>query len=404
MNIRTGGEKDEGAKMYAVAKEVARFNLLFCCLQEVRWRDTNSKLIQLDTGEEFEFHWSGYKKKREAGVGILIRVHPDIEISTPDINEPRVMAVNVKIYGFNIRIVNGYSPTELNGTENQKQLFYSSLNKATVKTKKHQKLIAIGDFNATTSIAERRCYFDGIKIIEDHQYNDNGYRLKQFCRNKQLCIASTFFKHRILHRYTWYSNDGKARKILDYVLAERYVQQYITDCRVKRGFSVDHYLLQTTLITPIPRNARRKYCKLPKTPKANTKALQDPVLMQRYIEVVSQKLYISSNTMENSIENNVSSRLAENIVNVLQSATKDTLPQKVNKEKECDLWKNDTTLNELLKQRSTQQRNTSEYKVMTKKIKKHVRQLKNVKMKQEADEINAHATKREIEELFRCVK
>ena len=107
---------------------------------------------------------------------------------------------------------------------------------------------------------------------------------------------------------------------------------------------------------------------------------------------------------DQSIDEETREESTENIVNVLQSATKYTLPPKVNKEKECYLWKNDTTLNEFLKQRSTQQRNTSEYKVMTKKIKKHVRQLKNVKMKQEADEINAHATKREIEELFRCVK
>ena len=34
VNIRTGGEKDQGAKLYAVAKELARFDLLFCCLQK----------------------------------------------------------------------------------------------------------------------------------------------------------------------------------------------------------------------------------------------------------------------------------------------------------------------------------------------------------------------------------
>ena len=209
INIRTGAEKDEGAKIYAVAKEVVRFNLMFCCLQEVRWIGIDSKVIQLDTGETFEFHWSGYKKKREAGVAILIRVHPDIEINTPDINEPRIIAMNIKIYGFNLRIVNSYAPTEANGTESQKQLFYTTLNKATIKTEKHQKIIVAGDFNATTSIAGRKCCFDGIRIIEDQCSNDNGYRLKNYCRSKQLCMSSTFFKHRMLHRYTWYSNDGR---------------------------------------------------------------------------------------------------------------------------------------------------------------------------------------------------
>ena len=232
VNIRTGGEKDEGAKIYAVAKEISRANLQFCCLQEVRWRNIGSKLICLDTGDKYESHWCGYNRKREAGGGILIRVHPEIEISEPDFTDPRVMAINIKIYGFNLRIVIGYAPTDANRTESQKQLFYSQLKKAVVKTHKHQKLVVVGDFNAATSIAKRRCFFNGTNVIRDFECSDNGDRLKNFFRSQQLSISSTFFKHRMLHRYTWYSNDGKTRKIIDYVLAEQSVQRYITDCRV----------------------------------------------------------------------------------------------------------------------------------------------------------------------------
>ena len=47
-----------------------------------------SKMVCLDTGEKFEFHWAGYQKKREAGVGILIRVDPNIKISSPNLNDP----------------------------------------------------------------------------------------------------------------------------------------------------------------------------------------------------------------------------------------------------------------------------------------------------------------------------
>ena len=35
INIRSGKEKDEGAKIYSVAKEVSNVGLLFYCLQEV---------------------------------------------------------------------------------------------------------------------------------------------------------------------------------------------------------------------------------------------------------------------------------------------------------------------------------------------------------------------------------
>ena len=88
------------------------------------------------------------------------------------------MAIDLKVNGFNIRVVNGYAPTEADGTEQQKLIFYSNLNKAIIKTQKKQKVIVAGDFNATTSISHKRCFFDGKKIITDQLCNDNGNRLK----------------------------------------------------------------------------------------------------------------------------------------------------------------------------------------------------------------------------------
>ena len=54
-------------------------------------------------------------------------------IPSPDYNEPRVMAMNIKVHGFNLRIVNGYAPTDANGSDSQKQEFYSHLKKAAFK-------------------------------------------------------------------------------------------------------------------------------------------------------------------------------------------------------------------------------------------------------------------------------
>ena len=95
-NIKCGKEKDERAKIYSVAKEIAKSNLAFCCSQEVRWRNIGSIIITLDTGESFEFHWAGYRKKREAGTGILIRIDPNIEINSPNVNGARVMGIDLK--------------------------------------------------------------------------------------------------------------------------------------------------------------------------------------------------------------------------------------------------------------------------------------------------------------------
>ena len=99
--------------MYMIAKEVAKLNLAYCVLQEVRHRNTGNKIIQLNTGEKFQFYWCGQKKRRDFGVGILVKVDPKIHISEPDFNTPRVMGINLNIYGFKVRVVIGYSPTNV---------------------------------------------------------------------------------------------------------------------------------------------------------------------------------------------------------------------------------------------------------------------------------------------------
>ena len=56
------------------------------------------------------------------------------------------------MYGFNIRLVNVYAPTDT-GNKEEKDMFYRAVNKACKTTDKRQKLILLGDFNAKTSLA-----------------------------------------------------------------------------------------------------------------------------------------------------------------------------------------------------------------------------------------------------------
>ena len=46
LNIRTGKENDDGAKMYSVAKEMSKTDLQFLLLQEVRWKGVGSKSVK----------------------------------------------------------------------------------------------------------------------------------------------------------------------------------------------------------------------------------------------------------------------------------------------------------------------------------------------------------------------
>lgn len=71
------------------------------------------------------------------------------------------MGINLKVHGFNLRVVNVYSPTDCDGTEEQKNKFFSDFKKASKKQHKHQKLEIAGDFNATTGVAKYESNYNG---------------------------------------------------------------------------------------------------------------------------------------------------------------------------------------------------------------------------------------------------
>ena len=84
----------------------------------------------------------------------------------------------------------------------------------------------------------------------------------------------------------------------------------------------------------------------------------------------------------------------------------ETLPKKSESKTSRELWKDDTVLNDLLKIRKKTQSDIQsiEHKIISKKIKKRVGQLRNEKLRIEAGEINDYASKRQVEELRRTIK
>ena len=132
----------------------------------------------------------------------------------------------------------------------KKDDFYRLLRKACI-TQKNQKLIVTGDFNATTSVSLTNCKFNGTQIVDDPLCNDNGSRIKTFCRSMKLSMSQTYFNHPVEERYTWFSPDGKTRKVLDYILVNKFVQDYISECKVwQSDIESDHRMLVASIRSP----------------------------------------------------------------------------------------------------------------------------------------------------------
>ena len=398
INIRTGDEKSEGSKMYMVTKNVASKNLLFCSLQEVRYRNNGDKIISLDTGESYAFKWSGPKRRRDAGVGVLIKKCDEVSCEDPDIMNPRLIAMNLKVCGFNIRLVNAYAPTDSDSSESKKDEFYRLLRKACI-TQKNQKLIVTGDFNATTSVSLTKCNYNGTQIIDDPLCNDNGSRIKTFCRSMKLSMSQTYFEHPLEERYTWFSSDGKTKKVLDYVLVNELIQNYIKECKVCQNFDIesDHRMVITSVCSPKTKKARRKVRqKQIVKQKLDENALKNEDTRKKFVQWVTKSI------LETGIDESIDK--SNTIIKTLNSAAQATLPNKRKNNKTNETWKDDIDLNALLSERSVTAHGSVDFKRLTKLIKRRVNHLRNEKIKAEADIINEHANRKEVEQLFRKFK
>ena len=56
VNIRSGKERDEGAKIYTVVEAINEAMLSFCCLQEIKYGNSGKKQITFNSGEQYEFN------------------------------------------------------------------------------------------------------------------------------------------------------------------------------------------------------------------------------------------------------------------------------------------------------------------------------------------------------------
>ena len=103
--------------------------------------------------------------------------------------------------------------------------------------KYHTKML-LGDFNA--KVGRENTFEPTIRQESLRQdSNDNGVRLVKFATSKYLVVKSTMFPHRNIHKYNWFSPDGKTHNQIDHVLICRKWHSSVLDVRIFRGADCD---------------------------------------------------------------------------------------------------------------------------------------------------------------------
>ena len=136
-------------KLANAVQEAKTLGIDVLALQEVRRRGDDEFTFDSKGIEGWQFVWSGYKRKLEAGVAFILAPHVKLIGSHFHYNA-RILSVRVIIHGLCLSLTCCYAPTDTS-SESSKTIFYRELRKANEEMLKFNrfKSIFLGDFNAT---------------------------------------------------------------------------------------------------------------------------------------------------------------------------------------------------------------------------------------------------------------
>ena len=179
-----------------------------------------------------------------------------------------------------------YAPTN-DSDDATKEDFYSALSRclATVPPP-HDITVLLGDFNATVR-DDMGLWRGTVGPVSPDPLNDNGLRLLELCRSHDLYIANTYFQRKTIHQYTWYSNDGRTKKMIDYVIISKRWRSLVKNCRTYRSAELgnaDHRLVCADLRLRLHAQRSKR-----KPVAADIGKLKEPDTRQKYSIEISNR-------------------------------------------------------------------------------------------------------------------
>ena len=127
--------------------------------------------------------------------------------------------------------------------------FYDQLQSVVSDVPPRDMLLVLGNFNARVG-SEFQSWRSVIGPHGMGDCNGNGERLLDFCSNDQPFVINTWFKHKSIHKTTWFQNGNHSRPghIIDYILVNRHFRSSILDTRVYQSVlhESDHELVVST--------------------------------------------------------------------------------------------------------------------------------------------------------------
>jgi exonuclease III len=164
----------------------------------------------------------------------------------------RMCYLRLKSGFFNFSIINVHAPTGDKEKE-VKEPFYEKLEGAYDKLPANDIRFIVGDMNAKSGKENILRNHAGMHRQHENT-SENGSRLVNFAVSKNMFIESTKFNHKIIHKNTWKSLDGKTENQIDHLLIDKRHLSDLMDVRSYGGANIesDLYLVGIQLRVRIP--------------------------------------------------------------------------------------------------------------------------------------------------------
>ena len=252
-NVRTlGSLSDQSVPLQSTINTMKKKKIDLLALSETRWSGHGISQICSTTilhcGSSNGHH------------GVAITLSPSARSSweaAGGVFQPiseRIIRIRLKCHLSYVSVIAVYAPTNPSSNTVQavapSDAFYDQLQSVVAAVPPRDMLLVLGDFNARVGTD----FQSWRSVIGPHGMGDcnrNGERLLDFCANNQLLVTNTWFKHKNIHKATWFRNGDRSRHghIIDYVLVNRRFRTTILDTRVYRSVlhDSDHELVVSTL-------------------------------------------------------------------------------------------------------------------------------------------------------------
>lgn len=140
-------------------------------------------------------------------------------------------------------VVSAYGPGS-EKPEDERERFWEELSECVSGFEQSVRIVVLGDMNARVGNVEMEGVIGKFGVPG---VNWAGERMVEFCAESGLIVGNTWFKKKLVNKYTWLRDNGTDEALMDWVLVDKRLKGRLEDVNVLRSWGgvigSDHFLV-----------------------------------------------------------------------------------------------------------------------------------------------------------------